>query len=536
MASSRIQQMDDQGRSLQPSTEPTPSKKTAKPVVETNRVKDSHMEDTIEDFHHTPKGKRATRSATVGKADPVRDLCIFVAVMAFFIYIAVKYDSFEKGQPDEDVIPIQERSLGKFKKIKKALSLVMEKHMERNPERQDCDLFLSKSTIPVSGFGIFAGRNYTTGEEIMILGYPSLHVSTEQSTPLWISPHALLFKHHPTMSNIKLSKPIWSNERHTSPSDDTSPIVLHAAKSIMLGEELFLTFEQHLHPRLPEWFDQVIPTMEDYKEADYLIHEARNTFRGPLSSRARNTNKRDQASVVGLALRMIQGIAERYRPAAAKLMRVALESLSTYSGKADQVTSLYMALKNQTLEKLRRQGLCISDVTTTTGTGTWNTVVTRNVTKGNRVYPVPLLVKLKPEARPQQQSCSNDNIVDGSEGLCQNLPIVMSNSCWSRPGVLVEVCPLHPLTNMHIVEPGTNDATVELQWTNWTDATKGVDVDLSTWREKEKSPFELMLVWDLVAIRDLQKGDEVTLSLERDAATGQWVVPMELLSKTKLGA
>jgi hypothetical protein len=288
------------------------------------------------------------------------------------------------------------------------------------------------------------------------------------------------------MSNIKLLQPLWSKEDYNSQSDEQSPIIVQATQPIGEGDELFLPFEQHLHSQLPAWFDQIIPTMEDYTEADLLIQEARTTFRGPLGSRARNTNKRDQASVVGLALRMIQKIVARYRPAAAKLLRVALESLSSYIGKADQVTSLSMGLKNHTFEKLKRHGLCISDVdnsdsdsaTTTTSATTKNMVVTRNVTQGNRVYPVPLLVRLKDEGLAFPSSCSN---VDGSEGACRS---TVPNACWSRPEVSFEICPLLPLNNMNIAEPGAKDVTVELQWSHWIDAAKVADLEFPALVEK----------------------------------------------------
>lgn len=155
---------DDKGGSPPSTEEPSATPKSTKSTkkISTSRVSFAHMEDDPNDFRPTPKGKKVTRSATVGKADLVRDLCIFMVVMALFIYIAIKYET-GKSKTDEDVLTSQ----GSFQKIRQSLSSALEKHMERNPERRDCDLFLSKSTIPVSGFGIFAGKNYTNGEDIV---------------------------------------------------------------------------------------------------------------------------------------------------------------------------------------------------------------------------------------------------------------------------------------------------------------------------------------------------------------------------------
>jgi hypothetical protein len=173
IASSAMQEKDDKDGSPPSTAEssaPTanaPQKSDRSQKVKTNRVSFSHQEDTARDFRPTPKGRRATRSATVGKADPVRDLCIFVAVMAFFTFIALKFDTVGKPKTHDEDLVDNKGALGRFDKMRKAISTVLEKHMDRYPERQDCDLFLFKSTIPTSGFGIFAGKNYTMGEDIV---------------------------------------------------------------------------------------------------------------------------------------------------------------------------------------------------------------------------------------------------------------------------------------------------------------------------------------------------------------------------------
>jgi hypothetical protein len=172
VASSTMQEKDDKGGSPPSTAESSAPTANAPPKndhkkVKTNRVSFSHQEDTARDFRPTPKGHRTTRSATVGKADPVRDLCIFVAVMAFFTFIALKFDTVGKPPTDDQDMVDNKGALGRFDKMRKAISTVLEQHMDRYPERQDCDLFLFKSTIPTSGFGIFAGKNYTVGEDIV---------------------------------------------------------------------------------------------------------------------------------------------------------------------------------------------------------------------------------------------------------------------------------------------------------------------------------------------------------------------------------
>lgn len=309
----------------------------------------------------------------------------------------------------------------------------------------------------------------------MILANPSLLVEWEGSKRFWITPQSLLFKHHPTLPNVETSDLLWTTVEPTS--ENAHPkIVLKATKPIAVGEELILSYEQHLHSQLPEWFDQSIPRLEDYLEADFLIQEARNIFRDPKGPRGRNVDKQQQSGIVGQALRMVQHVVARYRPATAKLMPIALQALSSYRGRADGVTSLYLGLHNQSISILTRYGLCFSDINYT---ATNHALVTRNITKGKRVHPVPLLVRLKVE-RDSPHECNSKDNLSGSTASCKD----RQHLCWSRPEVLVEFCPLEPLTNIEVVDAGTDEVTVEIQWSSWTEAAKAMELDLSVFQDK----------------------------------------------------
>jgi hypothetical protein len=37
------------------------------------------------------------------------------------------------------------------------------------------------------------------------------------------------------------------------------------------------------------------------------------------------------------------------------------------------------------------------------------------------------------------------------------------------------------------------------------------------------------LLWDLVALKDLEPGEKLIVALERDSTTGQWLIPNELV-------
>lgn len=350
----------------------------------------------------------------------------------------------------------------------------------------------------------------------MILGAPSILIemnalSSSLPSKLWVTPQSLLLKHHPTLANIEPSQPLWSLDN----SDDTArtTVILKTNQAIAAGEELFLHFDQHLHSVLPEWFNSVIPTADDYSEADFLIQEARRTFREPKGQRGRNANKQQQTGMVGQGLRMVQRVVSRYRPAVAKLLPIAIETLSTtYRGRADEATSLYLGLQNQSAPLLMRHGLCFSDISATisdtiTGGASTTTstlvdksgegkasvssssgiaVVTRNVTKGHRVHPLPLFLRLKSEGGLSLE-CPTETAL-GEEASCQNQ---RNSPCWSRPEALVEFCPMLALpSTMSIVERGSEEATVEIQWSEWAYAMNTTELDLSVIQDKVRPLVE----------------------------------------------
>jgi hypothetical protein len=63
-------------------------------------------------------------------------------------------------------------SLGRLKKLHSALGALLEQQFGGELVRHegDCGLFYARSSIPRTGLGIFAGRNYSVGDEIVSNG------------------------------------------------------------------------------------------------------------------------------------------------------------------------------------------------------------------------------------------------------------------------------------------------------------------------------------------------------------------------------
>jgi len=156
-------------------------------TAESRRVSFSHVEDSVNEFRPLPKGQLPTRSVRFGKADPVRDLGIVAGILLCFVLVSVYYQDVGYVPPEDDgdvVLAFQKNannnnnnnkggsSLGRLKKLHSALGVLLEQQFGGESVRHegDCGLFYARSSIPRTGLGIFAGRNYSVGDEIVSNG------------------------------------------------------------------------------------------------------------------------------------------------------------------------------------------------------------------------------------------------------------------------------------------------------------------------------------------------------------------------------
>jgi len=339
----------------------------------------------------------------------------------------------------------------------------------------------------------------------MILAPPSWPIRVnhendgESSTFLSVTPEAIMFKHHPTLVNIKSSKPLWTaitsdiDEMSTTSSSATGTISIQATRPIEKGEELFLEFDQHIHSIMPDWFDHIIPTLFDYNEATEILHEARTQIRDPRGPRGKKLAKHQ--SVVGAAIQMIQHVVGRYRPAAAKLMGQTIISLAQYRGTAADVHSLELGLKSIPWVQLTMTGMCYTDVaialeiidTTNDDQEETSDHVTRlsrvatvhAVPKGQPFHPIPILlqhvgstVDVKPpsdETKGNDVECIDDTSTTSS-GTCSSNAMTSTirqddtKRCWSwspDQNIKMKVCPLEDSFLSNLIRMGTRGTVGE---------------------------------------------------------------------------
>jgi hypothetical protein len=118
---------------------------------------------------------KASRSVRVGKADPIRDVGIGVGIFLVLFLVANSFSELGSPRPIDDgvmVKPITKKST-KLQQIKQALGELLQAqsrpHLDNplRPKNLPCPLLLYPSRIAHSGWGLYAGQNYSRGQEIV---------------------------------------------------------------------------------------------------------------------------------------------------------------------------------------------------------------------------------------------------------------------------------------------------------------------------------------------------------------------------------
>jgi hypothetical protein len=381
-----------------------------------------------------------------GKAKPIRDVGIFIAIFAVLMFITRDFEKSVVTNPDEDedaIVP-QDPIADKLNKLANAFVKLAQSDMDSKPFRKEpCDIFLRLGTIPKTGYSLFAGRNYTQDEMIPI---PGLEISRwfpirdDQSHTLNIAPHGFLLKHHPLQINVQ--------GMLMTETDMTQSVSVRATRDIREGEELFVDFQQHPAKYLTMHSFDSIPSPEDHEIAREIRTDVVLTGKRLVHGQRKKSVKINPAPL----LAMMQRSMEKVRPQVAALLHheTMYESL-LYHHKVNSV--------------------CPSDVVVIDSTS----VRTRYAVKmSNELTVIPLqrLITLKEEEKEN----------------------------WSLHCVPVEkesriewYCPLTMSAQHLITAPDNSPHNVELKWVEHEDLHNRND----------------LFAWKIVALQDLPAGAEV---------------------------
>jgi hypothetical protein len=403
--------------------------------------------------------KKKQESATkvhMGKFNPFRDALIVFFALGFMAFVGRDFDPSIMKKDPNDRSPI----LKAFDKMKGDLA----KRFEGKRRVEPCDIFLEASAIPGAGLSIFAGRNFSTGD--LVLEAPMLlPVSLADGDAVFLSSYAFLLKHRPNMTNLQ-------GELTTTDKDgDLKRFELRATATIIEGDELFVPFDAHLHGQ-SSLFEH-IPTEEKYTTVRNIIDGIRSSYiKLAAASKVGNKASVDPSFVINLVKKSVAIGNPAIGALLPKNNDKFVQMRKTYP--------LWALWKGNGLPALQVNGKCLSDVKKDVST----VVATRDFQKGDVVAPMPMY------AMENTMTCSTE------QEECR-LPSSTS-SCFGHQDSRLLLC---PLTLSAFIIPSAEDPNVEYQWT-----TKPMR-ELSIEKVLSSKPGDLS--WDLVALRDIETGEEV---------------------------
>lgn len=135
-----------------------------------------------------PKLLLHNNPAKVGKANLKRDIPIFLGILGFLLLQAYLLNDVGK--------PSNTNDKKDKKKTLQDMQQVLRKQLEESHARElarkrtmECDLFLATSSIPGAGLGIFAGKRFEAGAEVvstMRLRFSSIHYICHTLMNIWL--------------------------------------------------------------------------------------------------------------------------------------------------------------------------------------------------------------------------------------------------------------------------------------------------------------------------------------------------------------
>lgn len=116
-----------------------------------------------------PQPPPVKNPAKVGKANPVRDIPIFLGIVGFLFLLAWAFSGIGGAKEIEKKKSVKQiqNDLRTHFEAAQALENARKRIME-------CDLFLAPSSIPGAKLGLFAGKRYEVGDEVVSI----VHIET----------------------------------------------------------------------------------------------------------------------------------------------------------------------------------------------------------------------------------------------------------------------------------------------------------------------------------------------------------------------
>lgn len=372
-------------------------KRTGRPPVSTGQQK-----------HGSP-----TR-IVIGKAHPLRDLCIFSIFLGIILYSfsGVSHVS-KKGEAKTLKPPANDPVAEALKTLAETLS---------SKRSEPCSVFVDRGSIPRLGMSFFAGEDFSTGDAVLSATAQQEMVAFNHT--FRVSPFALVLKHHPVLFNVE-------TVLYSSSDSGADPLALQltATREISAGEELFVQLDPLIH-NMSFWSS--IPLAEDYAAAYEIAYDAIEIAKLSTLPKSRRKRGSSPSSIYGLLRRSVA----RFNTRVASILPGSQKEAHDILAVDSSMPSL--ALQNNTLNRLRAQGSCLQDIIEQSN-GTVSTA--KNFKKGDIVAQVPVIAL--PGIRTEDGECASEAYV----------------SCFPHPEY--RICPVLPAPP---IAEDTDEANVKWQW------------------------------------------------------------------------
>jgi hypothetical protein len=503
--------------------------------------------------------KKATH---FGKADPKRDSLLFLGFLTCMF--AISYWTHNSGIPNQEDhhdnntkkrIP----SLARVRHIQRSLERVLEETQKSGfAADTGCSIMLGSSSLPNAGWGLFAGRHYMVGDDI--LGGTQMMMRGDER-PLEFDdirwhPYNLLVKPHSMLHNAKWSFESPSSTTMTTNDDKmNSPSFprLVATAHIIPGDEIFLSWDDHhLYQDFPNLFPTV-PTPHHFQRADEIIQEARDIFQVNKAGGSVGVRK-SRIPEINKGLKMVQRALFRYDATVARLLPSTVDDLLLYVDPTATSTSELISVKKRPLSSLVNTCRCFTNVQwrksdssledaeqamastnnedTNIG-GVYRPVLSRDyVPKGDLVLPVPLLLyrmnddedivnigKYAFNNEESAQVCSSNAVTTQKETATSKLPFSISTLCHRLKNSNGEMLGfgLCPLSNIVPTTTNPKEANAKYQWSAKSDRYQKFLSELLLQPTKITQDvihkYMLSMSWDIVALRDIHQNETILVQL-----------------------
>ena len=266
-----------------------------------------------------------------------------------------------------------------------------------------CDLFLTDSAIPQSGFGVFSTRAFEGGDVI----FGQSHVLEVQGLDVPI--HAMLLKQHPHFGNVQSTK---------------SGIV--AKRNIEVGEELFIDLNDMDQQFASIYFGvlhPLDPLNEDYLKADNIVKDIMEAipystvYEGPKKKnyKQRSDRKKNPKQIPSVdAGRLFAVVKDALKEYNSKLENLLPETTVLANSIIEKEGTAHFISNHRSVEWITKNGICLGGLSSQSSCPTKQAMMehdggdgaftTRSVAVGEVIATAPLYA-MPEEVAPVDGNC-----------------------------------------------------------------------------------------------------------------------------------